>query len=521
MSKILVKKNSPFKIDVEAGKKYFWCKCGKSSNQPFCDGSHKGTDISPVSFLAEKSETKFFCGCKITNAQPFCDGSHNTLNIDLSSSTESSKSFDVNIRPDDKLIKVDMNETLLTASLRNNVPHLSACGGVGKCSTCRVEIIDGLDNCSKRSLLEEKLAEKLKFPDQIRLACQTKISGNISYRRLLLDKRDLNHNSQVTHKKLESVGTIRNLSIMFCDIKGFTPFSESLSAYDVIFILNRYFSIMREVIIKNGGEINNYIGDAILAIFGLNETRQQTLRATNAALEMIHRMDEFKKYLIKAYGSDFDIRVGIHYGEVIVGSVGYGEDKKLTVIGDAVNIASRIESINKDAGTRLLVSDDAYNEIKENVDVRNFLRLKLRGTSNLITLHEIQRVKKNSLIDHDNIKEISYNNFLWIRTLPISELEEGEKKKFLSKEKEILLIKQNGIFAIENFCPHMNLPLDVGQLTENGTILCPYHNSEFCFKSGEAKKWVGLKAQDAQKECEPLKIIPTLSKDSYIWIKKD
>ena len=436
MSKIWLKKNSPFEIDVEAGKKYFWCKCGKSSNQPFCDGSHKGTDISPVPFLAEKSETKFFCGCKITNAQPFCDGSHNTLNIDLSSITESSKSFEVNIRPDDKLIKVDINETLLTASLRNNVPHLSACGGVGKCSTCRVEIIDGLENCSKRSLLEEKLAEKLKFPDQIRLACQTKIAGNISYRRLLLDKRDLNHNSQVTHKKLESVGTIRNLSIMFCDIKGFTPFSESLSAYDVIFILNRYFSIMREVIIKNGGEINNYIGDAILAIFGLNETRQQTLRATNAALEMIHRMDEFKKYLIKAYGRDFDIRVGIHYGEVIVGSVGYGEDKKLTVIGDAVNIASRIESINKDAGTRLLVSDDAYNEIKENVDVRNFLRLKLRGTSNLITLHEIQRVKKNSLVDHDNIKEISYNNFLWIRTLPISELEEGEKKSFFLKKKK-------------------------------------------------------------------------------------
>ena len=151
---------------------------------------------------------------------------------------------------------------------------------------------------------------------------------------------------------------------------------------------------------------------------------------------MIHRMDEFKKYLIKAYGSDFDIRVGIHYGEVIVGSVGYGEDKKLTVIGDAVNIASRIEAINKDAGTRLLVSDDAYNEIKENVDVRNFLRLKLRGTSNLITLHEIQRVKKNSLIDHDNIKEISYNNFLWIRTLPISELEEGEKRSFFLKKKK-------------------------------------------------------------------------------------
>ncbi len=59
------------------------------------------------------------------------------------------------------------------------------------------------------------------------------------------------------------------------------------------------------------------------------------------------------------------------------------------------------------------------------------------------------------------------------------------------------------------------------QITENGTILCPYHNSEFCFRSGEVKKWVGLKAEDAKKECEPLKIIPTLSKDSYIWVKKD
>ena len=67
---------------------------------------------------------------------------------------------------------------------------------------------------------------------------------------------------------------------------------------------------------------------------------------------------------------------------------------------------------------------------------------------------------------------------------------------------------------------HMNLPLDVGQITENGTILCPYHNSEFCFRSGEVK--VGrIKSEDAKKECEPLKIIPTLSKDSYIWVKKD
>lgn len=513
-------KMTPYPIKVETGETYFWCKCGKSTNQPFCDGSHKGTKFSPIPFLAKQTDTVYFCGCKKTKKSPFCDGTHNHLTKNLNKQQEVSRSFLASVEPDDKKIDISFNESILTASIRNNIPHLSACGGVGKCSTCRIEVIKGGINCSKPSYLEKKLAKKLKFPNNIRLACQTKVHGNISYRRLLLDKRDLNLNSQVTQQKLESVGTIRNITIMFCDIKGFTPFSESLSAYDVIFILNRYFSIMREIIIQNTGEINNYIGDAIMAIFGLKESRQQTLRATNAALQMIEAMDEFKEYLNKAYGRSFDIRIGIHFGEVIVGTVGDGDDKKLTVIGDAVNVASRIESINKDADTRLLVSDKAYSQIKDSVSVNNFLRLKLRGTSELITLHEINAVKENTLIDHEMLEEKKLKGETWVRTLPIDELQEGEKKKFIYNKKEVLIINQGGIFAIENKCPHMNLPLDIGQMTDDGTILCPYHNSEFCFKSGEVKKWVGLLPKEVEKECEPLSVIKTKQDESYIWLKK-
>ena len=84
---------------------------------------------------------------------------------------------------------------------------------------------------------------------------------------------------------------------------------------------------MREVIISNGGEVNNYIGDAILAIFSLNESRQQTIRAIKSALQMLIEMDNFQKYLEEAYDESFDIRIGIHFGEVIVGTVGHGEDK--------------------------------------------------------------------------------------------------------------------------------------------------------------------------------------------------
>ena len=112
---------------------------------------------------------------------------------------------------------------------------------------------------------------------------------------------------------------------------------------------------------------------------------------------MLRAMDEFKSYLKTAYGRDFDIRIGVHYGEVISGPVGFGEDKKVTVIGDTVNSASRIEAINKEAGTRLLISETVYEQVRDNVTVRNYLRLKLRGTSNLITLHEVSDVNSESL----------------------------------------------------------------------------------------------------------------------------
>lgn len=77
MSEPIRASDIPYAIEVESGKSYFWCACGKSSSQPFCDGSHKGTDFTPVKYEATESKKVFFCGCKATKSQPMCDGSHN------------------------------------------------------------------------------------------------------------------------------------------------------------------------------------------------------------------------------------------------------------------------------------------------------------------------------------------------------------------------------------------------------------------------------------------------------------
>lgn len=74
-----IAQKGPYPVDLEAGKTYFWCSCGQSKNQPFCDGSHKGSSFNPVKFTAEVSKTAYLCGCKHTGKQPFCDGSHKTL----------------------------------------------------------------------------------------------------------------------------------------------------------------------------------------------------------------------------------------------------------------------------------------------------------------------------------------------------------------------------------------------------------------------------------------------------------
>jgi len=298
---------------------------------------------------------------------------------------------------DNRTINAEIGETLLEVSLRHDIPHTSVCGGIARCSTCRVMIVEGLENCAPRNSREQLLAERLHLSPQIRLACQTTITGDVSLRRLVLDAEDIELTSQLRPDKTPiSAGIEKKIAILFADIRHFTPFAESLPPYDVIHVLNRYFYRMDKVMSQHGGFINNYMGDGLMALFGVDNTEETVFNAVKAALGMLEEVEKLKPYLDNVYGTNFNIGIGIHYGIAVLGSVGGQGQRRMTAIGDTVNMASRVEAANKVFSTRLLITKNAYDEIKNQVRVgRQFNDVTLQGKSGRYSLYEIIALSGN------------------------------------------------------------------------------------------------------------------------------
>ena len=188
--------------------------------------------------------------------------------------------------PDNQKIQAHEGETILQAGLRAGIPHASFCGGSARCSTCRVVILEGLENCAPRNPEEQAIAERLRLEPQVRLACQTVVTGQVKLRRLVTDiLEDVDVNSlYVEGVEPCSIGVEKYILILFADIRGFTPFAENLLHYDVIHVLNLYFQQVGKVIARHGGKINNYMGDGFMALFEADDPSEGALRAVKSGL---------------------------------------------------------------------------------------------------------------------------------------------------------------------------------------------------------------------------------------------
>ena len=459
--------------------------------------------------------------------------------------------------PDNVEFSVAEGESILAAALRANISHAHACGGLARCSTCRVRVLEGPEHCSERTEAENALAAPLRFGSDVRLACQTKVSGDIRLRRLVVDDLDLAVASQLAKEHLGRCGETKTIAVLFCDIRDFTRLSHQLSPYDLMFTLNRHFFQMADAIERNEGQVEKFIGDAVMAIFGLDDSPNVALRAVKAATDMLQAADRMKPYMKAMYDFDFELGIGVHYGEAVIGTIRGGREEKLAAIGETVNIASRIESANKEVGTRLLISEALYQQVKESVEVSDFIRTRLRGSNERITLYEVMQLTPEGeavLASHENPGTRRFAGRRWNRLCAHDEIGDGQRRVFELPRFDLAVVRKGEkFFAFNNACPHQNAPLfekrppeEVGvfktptgreiprdsRMSDDHRIVCRWHESCFDLQTGQVHDWCPrLQSDGTSKGFEwlgdisryrtSLKPLPCLVQDGSLWVALD
>lgn len=196
--------------------------------------------------------------------------------------------------------------------------------------------------------------------------------------------------------ELKLGGKRATVTVLFADIRGFTSMSENLPAEEVSNILNEYFTEIEPIISKHNGIINKFIGDAVMAIFGEPILdKKHALNAVKCAQAMLKKVRKLQYKWMEEGKPRIEIGIGINTGEVFVGNIGSERRMEYTVIGDTVNLASRIESYNKIYKTNFLIGPSTYSEVKNYVDVIKISDVQIRGKAQRLDIYEILNVVDN------------------------------------------------------------------------------------------------------------------------------
>jgi adenylate cyclase len=293
--------------------------------------------------------------------------------------------------PDGIAVAIVRGLTLLEASHLYGIPHAAVCGGRGRCSTCRVLITQGLEMLAPPSSSEQAVLARVNAGPRVRLACQVRPDQNISVVPLLppsAGPRDAIRGEAV------SPGREQEIAILFADLQGFTKLSETKLPYDVVFLLNRYFAAMGQAIEAVGGHVDKFIGDGVMALFGdahgdsAPAACRQGLMAARAMGFALERLNEMLAHDLE---EPLRIRIGLHVGPAIVGDMGFARAVSHTAIGDSVNTASRLETLAKDLGVELVVSEDVVRRAGFDASGYPPRDATIRGRRETLKVHAIAR----------------------------------------------------------------------------------------------------------------------------------
>ncbi|MFO1075366.1 MAG: adenylate/guanylate cyclase domain-containing protein [Geminicoccaceae bacterium] len=289
--------------------------------------------------------------------------------------------------PGGREVSVPRGTSVLEASNLNGIPHASVCGGHGRCSTCRVRVGAGAERLPPPAPAERRVLTRIRAPADVRLACQIRPTASLAVTPLMPAAATA---QDMLRPMNPALGIEREIVVLFCDLRGFTRLSEGRLPYDTVFLLNRYFAAMGEVVEAAGGEIDKFIGDGVMALFGVAQPPELAVpSALTAARAMALALEVLNHELAVELREPLRIAIGLHAGQAILGEMGHGRARALTVIGDAVNVASRLETLCKESGCQLLASDSVARLAQGALDDYPRRELDLRGRSGRIGVRQV------------------------------------------------------------------------------------------------------------------------------------
>jgi adenylate cyclase len=294
--------------------------------------------------------------------------------------------------PDGRSVLVPAGFSVLEASRRARIPHAGVCGARGRCSTCRVRISNSPGELPSPTPEERSVLERIGSPPGVRLACQLRPLHDISVTPVLPPETRA---IDALAEEADSAGREVEIAVLFADLRGFTRLSENKLPYDVVFFLNRYFEVMGGVIDRAGGVVNQYTGDGVMALFGVEDGPEAGCRnALEAARGMVADLEKMSESLQgELLEEPLRMGVGIHCGPVVVGRMGRGVAMYLTAVGDTVHVASRFQDLTKEYACQLIISAGVAGRAGLDVSAFPMHKLTVRNRTEPIAIRTINDVR--------------------------------------------------------------------------------------------------------------------------------
>lgn len=295
--------------------------------------------------------------------------------------------------PGSRVVRVAPGPSVLEISRMNGIPHAAVCGGRARCSTCRTRILDGLERQPEAGAQERAVLERIGADPGVRLACQLRPTADLTVQPLLPARETPGTAIAADGQDAYHWGVEQPVAVLFVDLRGFTSLSERRLTYDVVFILNRYLDAMARAVRAERGYVDKFIGDGVMAIFGMTDGVAAGSRsALAAAVRMQGAMAELNRELEPQLGAPLRIGIGIHVGPAILGRVGAaggGATAGITALGDTVNTASRLETLTKEYGAVLVVSHAVVHAAKVELAAARVEEIAVRGRQSKLKVYAI------------------------------------------------------------------------------------------------------------------------------------